>query len=272
MNQNVQFTGIVVTFNEARRLRDCLNSLAFCSELLVFDLGSSDESVKVAQNHGATIVRHKREPIVEIVQKKAIEYAKNDWIVFLDPDEVLPIGVENDLRTIIASDSYIGSVNMPWQFYFRGRPMHHTIWGGRRTKANVVFNKNRMKFTVDVHSGRKIKDGYKSITIPAKFENYHIRHYWVDSYPQLFEKHWRYIKEEGRKHFNSGLQFSFYKMMRGTKQAVTRNLVYNKAWAEGSTGLFLSIFYGWYVMMSWLSLWMYEMEMKQNLFKKSRKF
>jgi len=41
-------TGVVVTINENRRLEQCLESLRFCSQLVVIDLGSTDDSVRIA--------------------------------------------------------------------------------------------------------------------------------------------------------------------------------------------------------------------------------
>jgi hypothetical protein len=40
--------GVVITMNEAANIQRCLGSLSFCSELLVIDSGSSDETVALA--------------------------------------------------------------------------------------------------------------------------------------------------------------------------------------------------------------------------------
>ena len=77
-NSEIQFTGIVVTYNEDKYLNECLKYLSFCEQLIVMDLGSTDHSVEIAKTYGAIIVQHERVPIVEQVRTKALEYS-NDY-------------------------------------------------------------------------------------------------------------------------------------------------------------------------------------------------
>ena len=72
----VQFTGIVVNYNEGHYLRGCLNSLMFCRQLLVIDLGSNDASIEIAEHYGAEIIHHKRMPIVEQIRDEAMKYVE----------------------------------------------------------------------------------------------------------------------------------------------------------------------------------------------------
>jgi len=210
----LEFTGIVVTYNEEKRLRDCLNSLAFCEQLIVIDLGSTDSSVEIAKNCGAEIKHHARVPVVEQIRQEAIGYSKNDWIVFLDPDEVLPTSVEDELISIIRDNPKVGVIKIPWQFYFKGKPFYFTVWGTKKTKG-FVFHRNRNKFYANVHRGSQLLLGYESAALPQK-DNFIVKHYWFDSYIQLFEKHWRYIKKEGEVRFKEGKRFSLLELTKST--------------------------------------------------------
>lgn len=79
----VDFSAIVVTFNEVKHLDDCLSSLSLCVELIVYDMGSTDGSLEIAQSY-ANDVRHiERVDIVEKIWKKIVGEAKNDWIILL---------------------------------------------------------------------------------------------------------------------------------------------------------------------------------------------
>jgi len=255
--QPVQFTGIVVTYNEARHLRECLNSLAFCEQLLVIDLGSVDESMEIARECGAEVVHHERVPFVEQVWPDAVSLARNSWIVRSDPDEIFPFSLVDDLIDVIAKSQSLAMVSLPHQYYFRGKPLKTTIWGGTKYISNKVFHKDRVQLKPHVHRGIRCRNGYYSERIKGISNNL-IQHYWADTFGQLFEKHRRYIKHEGESRYNSGQHFSWYTMIIDICRALGLNLINCRGLRGGFTGIFLSFFYSWYTLMSWLSLRKYE--------------
>ncbi|MBD2039814.1 glycosyltransferase [Microcoleus sp. FACHB-672] len=261
--QKIQFTGIAVTYNEARRLRDCLNSLRFCEQLIVVDLGSTDASVEIAQQCGAEVVHHERVPIVEHIREKAVTYARNDWVIFLDPDEVLPAKVEDELRWLITQQPNLGLINLPRQFYFKNNPLNFTIWGKEQLKQ-AVLHKHRSKFSVYVHQPVQIINGYISTTLPRQ-PNYYLKHYWVDSYRQMFEKHWRYIKLEGKSRYERGERFYWHSWFKSIGSALIHNLFTYNGIRGGLLGIFLSFFYAWYVAMSVLSLRQYQKSREKEI-------
>lgn len=252
------FTAFVVTFNEKRHLRECLHSLACCNQRIVIDLGSSDGSIEIALESGAEILRRKRVPIVEQVRKENIACARNDWIIFLDPDEIFPAAAIPDLLSTIAATPSLGMIKLPWQFYFKGKPLHCTIWGRNNVKPAVV-HKERIAFSDAVHRGLSILPGYSASAFPRD-DRYVIKHYWVDSCEDLFEKHLRYLKHEGRARFCHGERFSLYRLIREPLSALKYNLFRYHGLRGGFLGVFLSTFYASYVFLSLCSLWKYERE------------
>jgi len=250
----VPFTGIVVTYNEDRRLRQCLTSLAFCDQLIVIDLGSDDRSVEIARECGARIIHHPIVPIVEQIRRQSLDYAKHDWVIFLDPDEVFPANAENELRRVIENDPQLGAIALPCQIFVKGKPLHTTTWGGLRPKQ-VVIHKKRNRLTPDVHRGRQLLKGHTCATLEP---HYAVRHYWVDSYRQLAQKHWRYIKHEGKARYANGERFDWRNWARHTKRALEYSLFNHNGIKGGLTGIFLSLFYAWYVCMGLLSLRRYQ--------------
>jgi len=259
----IKFTGIVVTYNEARRLRECLNSLAFCDQLIVVDLGSEDESVEIARECGAEIVHHERVPVVEQVRSEVISRARNEWVVFADPDEVFPVGIGEVSRSLIRRDPDLGVIMMPVQNYFKGRPLDFTVWGSGQQVCRRVVHRNRNRFSPHVHRGMQLLEGYTSITLPREPANC-LKHYWVDSYREMFGKHWRYIKQEGQARYELGERFWWRRWVWETRQALRQNLFDYGGLKGGFTGIFLSFFYAWYVCMSLLSLRRYQRRVERN--------
>ena len=255
-DQLVQFTGIVVTYNDAQRLRECLNSLKFCEQLLVIDLGSVDESVEIACECGAEVVNHKWVPIVEQVWPYAVSLARHSWIIRADPDEICPTSLADDLRKIIAKSEFVGVIETPHQYYFCGKPLTTTVWGNIKY-IGKVFHRDRVRIEPCVHRGIRCRNGYSSQRIKRTEDNV-VQHYWVDTFAQLLEKHKRYIKAEGKSRYDSGQRFSWLKMIVSVCRELKANLINYRGLFGGFNGVFLSFFYGWYIFESWLSLRKYE--------------
>jgi glycosyltransferase involved in cell wall biosynthesis len=254
----IPFTAIVVTYNEEARLRDCLESLSFCDQLVVVDLGSEDRSVEIAESCGAEVFHHERVPVVEHIRQDALKYARNEWIVFLDPDEVF--NPELAVRAVerIEKMDRVGRVRLPWKFYFKGEPLQGTHWGGKKHKG-ILIHRERCRISEDVHRGIEVKETYQSVQVTWDDTEHHIRHYWMDSYSQLFEKHLRYVQQEGKSRFNQGTRFpGFARWGWMILRAFKRSYIDHGGWREGLRGLFLSLFWTWYQAASLLSLKRYQ--------------
>ena len=252
----IPFTGIVVTFNEDRHLRQCLESLRFCNQCVVIDLGSRDSTLSIAKRFVVDIVHEKRVPVIEELREQSLTYAKNDWVVLLDPDEVFPVNIEQDLCSLIGKEPKLGAISLPLQYYFIGKPLRYTIWGGTKFLIRII-HKHRVAFSSQVHAPVSLKKGFLSTQLQSSQDAY-IKHYWIDSYGQLLKKHWRYIKKEGEARYARGERFILKKSLNEILYALKYNLIDCRGFRGGFLGIFLSIFYGWYMMMSLGSLLQYQ--------------
>ena len=74
----------------------------------------------------------------------------------------------------------------------------------------------------------------------------------------MIKKHKRYLLHEGEVKSKQGIIFSWKITIRSTFASLKHNLFDYAGIYGGLTGIFLSIFYSWYVFMSYLSLRDYE--------------
>lgn len=81
-----RLSATIITLNAARHLPACLESLAFCDELVVVDSGSTDDTVEIARQRGARVIHHDW-PGFGRQKQYAVEQAENEWILSLDADE-----------------------------------------------------------------------------------------------------------------------------------------------------------------------------------------
>ncbi len=269
MGKEVPFTGIVVVYNEDDMLRNCLESLYFCDDLIVVDLGSEDESIDIAKDVGARVVHHEHVPTAPEARKYGAEHASTEWVVYLDPDEIFPSHLDERIRDVIRSCENVGKVMIPWLFHFDGEPLYGTRWGGEKYKGHVVSRKKchiGPPHSNYVHKDVSLKEGYVSRKIEWN-EKDAIRHYWADSWGELFEKHRRYIENEGETRYEEGERFPGWgRWARRVAAAFKRCYIDHKGWKEGGTGLLLSAFWAWYKGASLLALRRHQREARlQNI-------
>ncbi|WP_375321551.1 glycosyltransferase family 2 protein [Aliivibrio logei] len=93
-------TGIVITLNESKNIVDCIQSLQkVCSEVIIVDSNSTDNTVELAEQLGAKIITQNY--LGDGIQKNVgLDYAANDWVLSLDADERLTDEMIDAIRAL----------------------------------------------------------------------------------------------------------------------------------------------------------------------------
>jgi len=84
----VKISVVLATHNEEKNIARCLESVkSFADEIVIVDGESSDNTVEIAKKYGAKIEVTENARIFNVNKQKAIDMAKNEWILLLDADE-----------------------------------------------------------------------------------------------------------------------------------------------------------------------------------------
>ncbi len=88
-SKSIQVSGIVITYNEAEYIEQCLCSLQrVTDEIIVVDSFSSDDTPRICRNFGVRLFFHQY--VGQIEQKKfALSKASYEYVLSIDGDEVL---------------------------------------------------------------------------------------------------------------------------------------------------------------------------------------
>jgi glycosyltransferase involved in cell wall biosynthesis len=80
----------MIVKNEERFLGQCLKSVRHVvNEMIVVDTGSTDNTMKIAQEHGARVYEHAWKGDFSKARNLSLGYTTGDWILILDADEEL---------------------------------------------------------------------------------------------------------------------------------------------------------------------------------------
>jgi glycosyltransferase involved in cell wall biosynthesis len=95
-------SGVVISYNEERGIARCLESLAFCDEIVLVDSLSQDRTREIAARYTDRVIE---QPFLGYVKQKnfAVEQARGEWVVCLDADEALSPELAREIQAAIAA-------------------------------------------------------------------------------------------------------------------------------------------------------------------------
>lgn len=95
-------TVIIGTYNSARYIRKAIECVRDFDEILIYDKGSSDDTLEIAREAGCEVVYAAGNDTEGYsAHNHAIQKAKNEWILFLRPGEIAPRGLKEYLYDFI---------------------------------------------------------------------------------------------------------------------------------------------------------------------------
>jgi glycosyltransferase involved in cell wall biosynthesis len=87
-------TAIVHAYNDGLRIGRALDSLRACDEVLVVDHDSTDDTARIARQHGARVMRG----LPGVAAGAYLTDARHDWVLCLRPDEAIGEVLEGALH------------------------------------------------------------------------------------------------------------------------------------------------------------------------------
>lgn len=246
---------VVVCLNEESKLSKCLKSIeSFADELVVVDLGSIDDSIKIAKGFGAKVYYHKFVPYVESIRNFVISKTTGDWVLILDPDEVLTSNLKEELKQIEKENKY-DAVNIPRKNIFFGRWIYHSNWWPDRHVR--FFKKGKVKWSDKIHSYPEVNGD--TIDLEAK-EELVIIHNGYKSINEFLSRQNRYSSIEAENLYKEGVRFSWMLFFwKSTREFLVRFLKH-RGFLDGFYGFVLT-----YLMM------IYQFEVMIKLWEKEKK-
>ncbi|PXV57025.1 Glycosyltransferase involved in cell wall bisynthesis [Dyella jiangningensis] len=168
--QTFPLTLVVITYNEASCIGRCLDSVPFAAEKLVIDSGSTDDTVAIAQAHGARVV-HQDWLGFGPQRNFATTQCSNDWILALDADEYLSPELADELMqrlpALMASDACAAYLRRAT--IFMGAPMRWYL-PAMGEKMARLFHRDRARWA-DVRVHESLRFDGPSVTLKASFNH-----------------------------------------------------------------------------------------------------
>jgi glycosyltransferase involved in cell wall biosynthesis len=114
----------VVAMDEEANIGRTLASVRWADEIVLVDCGSKDRTCDIARECGARVVV---EPWRGYVAQKqyAIDLCTKDWVLLLDADEELSLGLAEEIRGVLVDPNALNGYWLPRKNLFLGRWIRH---------------------------------------------------------------------------------------------------------------------------------------------------
>ena len=115
---------VVITRNEERKLRRCLEPVSWADEIVVIDSYSTDDTVNIAEGYTGRVFRRAWSGFAD-QRNFGMEQAGGDWILFLDADEYVTDGLGKRIRKLLRDGGEYDAYKIHRLEHFLGFPIRH---------------------------------------------------------------------------------------------------------------------------------------------------
>ena len=239
---------ILITRNEEANLDDCLASLeGIAQQIVVVDTNSSDRTLDIAKNHGATISQPLDWPGFGTQKNRALDLATGEWVLSLDADERLTSALKSEILTAIHHSAHVDCFAIPRLSWYCGRFIRHSGWSP--DYVDRLFKRGTARFSDDIVHERLIPNSQV-----AKLEN-PMLHYSFMNYSQVLQKLDRYSTASAEQAFAKGKTSSPLKAVLRGAWAFFRTYILRAGFLDGPQGFSLAVSNGQGTYYRYIKLW-----------------
>lgn len=247
---------ILITRNEEANLRDCLSSLGgLAQQVVVVDTASTDRTVEIATEWGATLSQPADWPGFGPQKNRALDLATGEWVLSLDADERLTPELRSEIAAALASPEKATCFAIPRLSWYCGRFIRHSGWSP--DYVDRLFKRGTARFSDDLVHERLIASG------PVAKLASPMLHYSFMDFSQVLQKIDRYSSASAQQAFARGKRGSVGKAVLHGLWAFIRTYFIRAGFLDGSQGLALAISNAEGSYYRYLKLWLLEVQEKK---------
>ncbi len=122
-----RISACIISFNEEKNIGECIDSVAWCDEVVVVDSFSEDRTAEIARGRGASVIHNKWPG--HIAQKNfALDTAECEWVLALDCDERVTSKLKEAILNVLSSGPAFDGYFISRKLFYLGRWLEHGGW------------------------------------------------------------------------------------------------------------------------------------------------
>lgn len=242
-----KITAIAITFNEQENVKRFVDSMSFVDEIIFIDCFSTDKTATIARELGVCVIEKE---LINFSESKnfGISKAKNNWILFLNLNEIISPQLETEVLAIDLKSIKNVAFSVNRFFLFMGKQIKHGNL--QNNKIKCFFNKNFCSYNENLFNGELIVNGATSI-LKNSLDNYIYKEfdYYNDNlnyYSSLHAKFLYYKKSKP----------TLYHLILKPFFQLYKNYVIKLGFLDKKEGFILAYVHSFSTFKTYLQLWM----------------
>ncbi|MGH1363830.1 MAG: glycosyltransferase family 2 protein [Calditrichia bacterium] len=241
-----KISATVITFNEEKNIRRCLESVKWADEIIVIDSHSKDNTVQIAREYTDKVIQ--RDWPGHIQQKNfARETASNNWIFSLDADEEVSPELRESILSAQKSGFPCGGYHLARKVYYLGKWINHSGWYPDY-KVRLFDRRKASWGGTNPHDRIEIN----SATEFLSGDLYHYSYENVSAHIQTINNFTTISAEELQK---KGKRATLSKLLLNPFFKFIKSFLIKKGFLDGTVGLTIALSGSFYVFLKYLKLW-----------------
>lgn len=253
MKRKLPLSVALISYNEEDNIGKTLSAVKdIASEIIIVDSGSTDRTIEIARSFGAKVFIEEWKGYRE-QKNSALKKCSQEWILFLDCDEIVSQKLKKEIIKAIEESKYDGYLINRKTVYI-GKPLNYAWqpdWNLRLVKKSA----NPRWKGGNIHEYLKI-DGKIS-----KLHGY-LYHYSYRNIKEHFSKVTNYSYIAAVDMFKKGKKFKLYKIFLNPFVSFIREYFLKKGFLDGIRGLIIAVSATYYSFLKYIYLW--ELEQKKD--------
>lgn len=247
MPATIPLTVYTLTLNEARQLRDMLESVKWADEIIVVDSFSTDGTVEIAREYGARVLSEKFCGFGKL-RNAALDAAKHDWILSIDADERCTPELAAEVRRELARGPAFDAYHVPRKSHFLGRWMQHSGWYPDYRQPQL-FDRRKLRYNEElVHESYTLKGrlGY--------LKEHALQYPW-NTIEAANAKIQRYSTLMAERYAAANKRASLIKLAFSPWAMFGKVYFLQQGFRDGRHGFILAALFGYYTFLKYAKLW-----------------
>lgn len=245
----------IITWNEEERLRACLESVAWASEIVVVDAESSDKTVAIAREFTDRVwIR----PWSGFAAQKnfALDQTTHAWVLSLDADERVTPALRGEVEGVLAADGPADGYALARKNFFWGAWVRH---GGLYPDWQVrLFRRGRGRFVQhSVHESVSVQGTVGRLTHPLVHESYR-------NLEEFVQRSNRYSTLAARQWLTGGRRVGLADLILRPLARFVSMYALKGGFLDGWRGLVLAVLYAQYVFLRTAKIWELQRERERS--------
>ncbi|MBN4076551.1 glycosyltransferase family 2 protein [Gemmatimonas aurantiaca] len=242
--ETVALSVTIITRNEEANIAECLESVAWASEKIVVDSGSTDKTIEIAREHGARIVEIAWLGFGDAKQQ-GLDSATEDWVLSLDADERVTPELAQEIRDCLVG-AEVDGFKIPRLTRFVDTWIHHSGWYPGYILR--LFRRDKARFSDSLVHERVKLDG------ETKLLKNHLLHYSYSSLEDYLLRMSRYTSLAAEEMFVAGKRFALWQPLLKAPAAFVKCFLIRRGFLDGWAGLQIAVLSAMYVFTKYAKL------------------